>query len=201
VSSARKSNVIACLILLSAVVPGGCRTAHRLEVTETGAPRYGRVEIDYELQDLPDRNDRSFLQTIRPVSAASYGGAVAGAAEWSTARLSIQYPIPDGHPDFARLRLELKPASAVRATSEPAAEVRTLDVPKQELDLLIADLAHQGYFGAAARSEGGARLNVSIDQGRAQKTWSSEPRLDDLAERVYREGRLASGTDDSGPLQ
>lgn len=69
-------------------------------------------------------------------------------------------------------------------------EIRVYDFPRQELDVLLEDLASNGFFDEQRRLAGGAHLSVSIDGGTARKSWTPEPRLDDLIMRVCRDGHL-----------
>ena len=73
-----------------------------------------------------------------------------------------------------------------KMTARPAA-VYELELPAAELDLVLGDLDATGALSVPERPGGGARLTVG--PGSAAKEWTPEPRLDDLAERVTREGR------------
>jgi hypothetical protein len=82
---------------------------------------------------------------------------------------------------------------AVASGAPPASpddEIWVLDFPKQQLDLLLVDLAGNGFFAAQMRNDPGTHLDVQIDRGRTEKAWTPEPRLDHFVARVYREGRL-----------
>lgn len=81
----------------------------------------------------------------------------------------------------------------------PDDEIWVLDFPKQQLDLLLVDLAHGGFFEDQLRSASDARIDVQIDRGRTRKSWTSEPRLDHFVARVYREGRLGGFVSSSRP--
>ena len=83
-----------------------------------------------------------------------------------------------------------KGSSAHARSSGPDDEIWVLDFPKQQLDLLLADLAGSGFFENQTRPNGGALLQIAVDRGRTQKTWTPEPRLDDVVSRVFREGML-----------
>lgn len=82
----------------------GCRTGGRLAVTETGAPQYNQVNLVYELNG----ESRDIPLEAGGVAPASYSAASAKPGErWTLARLSIQYPHPDGMPGMARATLRL----------------------------------------------------------------------------------------------
>jgi hypothetical protein len=83
-----------------------------------------------------------------------------------------------------------KGSSAHASSSGPDDEIWVLDFPKQQLDLLLADLQASGFFENQTRPNGGALLQIAVDRGRTQKTWTPEPRLDDVVSRVFREGML-----------
>lgn len=82
------------------------------------------------------------------------------------------------------------PNGICATSSGPDDEIWVLDFPKQQLDLLLADLGNTGFFASQTRPGGGAELDVSVDRDRTQKPWTTEPRLDDLVSRVFREGML-----------
>lgn len=88
-------------------------------------------------------------------------------------------------------RLNVVPASSARppdGSPFTPFEVRTLEVPRQELDLLLIDLANSGFFDRQQRPDGNVRLDVQIDRGRTVKRWTSQPRLNDFVTRIYRKG-------------
>lgn len=74
-----------------------------------------------------------------------------------------------------------------------AREIRVLDLPQYEIDLLILELARSGFFDAQHRPTGKAAINVRIDRGQTAKRWTAEPRLDELVARVYCDGQLVEG--------
>ena len=63
------------------------------------------------------------------------------------------------------------------------------DFPKEQLDLLILELARGGFFDDQKRPEDRTHLSVRIDRGKAAKAWTAEPRLDDFIDRVFHEGQ------------
>jgi hypothetical protein len=70
-------------------------------------------------------------------------------------------------------------------------EIWVLDFPKQQLDLLLADLRRAGFFENQTRTDPGTRLEVTLEGSRISKAWTPEPRLDDFLARVHEEGRLS----------
>ena len=209
--------------LLALLLLSGCSVPPKVQVTETGKPRYESIVLDYEIDQARGGLGVHALQPSQTVQAAGVDAPEPLDPHWTYARLRVEYPHPDGDPHQAQVTLRLSPhshsanccaeddrtgASALRdirkrwfpadaqddcpADSELCAddEIWVLDVPRQELDLLLFDLNDSGYFGDQARPTGAARLDVAIDQGRTTKTWTTEPRLDELVYRVYRHGRL-----------
>lgn len=71
---------------------------------------------------------------------------------------------------------------------QTADEIWVLDIRREQLDLLLVELARSGYFEDQTRPVGGAHVSVRIDSGMEEKLWDPDPRLDDLAERVYTQG-------------
>jgi hypothetical protein len=198
----------------------GCQMPNRLKLTKSGAPQYQRASIVYrldgELRPLPLAD--SEIKPISFDDAVSAPPLTSKpTSDWSAATLSVQFPHPDGTPELARATLRL--SAAPLATSglaisqasrwlgkgraiEPSVlgdlhkspqrddEIWILDLPKQELDLLVADLKKSGFFQAQTRNETGTNLDVQLDSSRMNKEWSAEPRLDQFISRVYVEGRL-----------
>jgi hypothetical protein len=203
------------MLVLVCVLPG-CRIPNDV-AKGSESPQYERANIVYEL-DGAQRPLPLTDSDIKPVSFTSASDTPAASApEWTGATLSLQFPHPDGLADTARatLRLSAEPqrdslstfAQASRwlgwskGTEQTATateqktpvrddEIWVLDIPKQQLDLLLTDLQQGGFFQAQTRSPTGTKLDVQLNWGRVQKEWSSEPRLDNFMSRVYREGRL-----------
>ncbi len=173
----------------------GCRTPHRVELTSTGAPSFQTTEIVYELDD-PGRilgNESTYAAELVNYAANGTGNVPQSGAS-SSAKLTIRYPSPSGNTDDVRCTL-LVTGSAIagsKANSRTAHQVRILDVPKSELDLLLVDLANVGFFDDAKGLGRAAKLTVAIDRGQTTKQWDHVPRLDDFVDRVYREGAAAS---------
>ena len=78
-------------------------------------------------------------------------------------------------------------------------EVWILDFPRQQLDLLMADLKSAGFFDSQLRTDPGTRLEVELDHQKTSKSWTPEPRLDDFIARVHKEGRLSGFVSRSDP--
>ncbi|MDB5390016.1 MAG: hypothetical protein JWM11_5662 [Planctomycetaceae bacterium] len=210
---------LAAVVFLSAITTG-CQLPNRMKLSKSGSPQYEKANIVYrldgELRPLPlsdtEIKPLSFDDAVSAAPLASNPGS-----DWSTATLSVQYPHPDGTPELARATLRLsasplggtglgisqasrwlgkgrsiEPSILGEAAKPPQRddEIWILDLPKQELDLLVADLRKSGFFQAQTRTESGTKLDVQLDSARVNKEWSPEPRLDQFISRVYVEGRL-----------
>lgn len=75
-------------------------------------------------------------------------------------------------------------------TCESPDEIWSMDITKQELDLLLCDLSATGFFSQQWRPNGGGHLYVELDKCLTRKVWTPEPKLDDLIARVFGEGTL-----------
>ncbi len=212
--SLRLCGVIFWLAWLAA----GCRLPQQLTAAKSLTPQYEKANIVYEL-DGAQRPLPLTDAEIKPASFTGTPEIPATTPEWAGATLTLQYPHPEGQADTARATLRLSaepprnsPSALAKATrwlgwnrmdEQPAAtppeappqpsrddEIWVLDIPKQQLDLLVTDLQQSGFFQAQTRSQSGTKLDVQLNWGRVQKEWSSEPRLDHFMSRVYREGHL-----------
>lgn len=193
-----------------AVFPaGGCALPYKVAVNDVGAPQYKRVDISYRIS----ASHSALARNVDGVFGAS--GEIGSQSEVSrsNAALRIEFPHPQNKPEMVRatLRLSRKPLlpesqsffgklrsniSWLPGSQPPPGisqsmddEVWVLDFPRQQLDLMLVDLAHSGFFDDQKRHEGTAFLSVEIDRGSVSKTWSPEARLDDVVLRVQREGR------------
>lgn len=202
---------LACCVLLA-----GCRFSYKVRVAEApgGAPKYQQMHLVYELNGQ-FRN----MPLADKLAQAGYSQEpdTTKRDRWSLARLAIQYPHPDGSTQMARATLRLS-SDAPQPAAPPLIgklhelgevfaqkpgdgdmklsmvqddEIWVLDFPKQQLDLLISDLSRGGFFEEQFRTQHGTRLEVQLDDGRTDKSWTPEPRLDDFVNRVHSEGRLS----------
>jgi hypothetical protein len=198
---------IACLLLSAVFVfyTGGCAVPYKVAMNDTGAPQYQRVDISYRIP-------ASHTALARGEEGVVGASGQIGVSR-SNAALRIEYPHPQNKPEMVRatLRLSSKPPiaetqsfvgglrskiswlpgsqSATKVSESIDDEVWVLDFPRQQLDLMLVDLAHSGFFDDQNRHEGTAFLSIDIDRGSVSKVWSPEARLDDVVLRVQREGR------------
>lgn len=91
----------------------GCHFAQKIGITKTGAPKYQRLHIDYQLKSsnglfaLEDiLNESSNTPVIQQVEATDDGPEFSH-FPWSNANLQIQYPHPEGLKNRVRATLRL----------------------------------------------------------------------------------------------
>jgi len=194
----------------------GCQSSRLAQRSDTPAAEFREVQLTYDVSG-------QYREIPLETSTVQLAGAGQKSLErWSSAKLSIQYPHPEGKADLARATLRLsghvtRPAVSPRSGHSPTGatlselpelfgsesgedfalpsarddEIWVLDFPKQQLDLLMADLRHNGFFDSQTRPDPGTRLEVTVEGHRTAKSWTPEPRLDDFVARVHEEGRLS----------
>ena len=69
-------------------------------------------------------------------------------------------------------------------------EQRLLAIPREQIDLLILDMAQSGVFDQTLSSSGDTQLNVRIDRGRVERSWKHDARLLDFAQRTLTRGMV-----------
>lgn len=105
------------------------------------------------------------------------------------------------NPKFKVPEVVPEPQSKPRDGAPSGDEIWVMDVSKQELDLILCDLASNGFFAQQWRPSGGGRLYVAVDGCQTRKAWTPEPRLDDFIGRVFGEGSLQTDPlQDAAPL-
>ncbi len=194
-------------LLLAMTVPFGCRTVRKLELTQAGAPLFERFEADYAIAAADFHFDRTFAASQRPEAATESATITTASGERVTstddkegdinrtgqraARLKIECPASTDTPDEARLTLEIR-ASTDGSSNSPAEDVRHLIVPRQQIDLLILDLARTGFFDGFEPPGARSPLNVTIDGARVSRNWRLDDRLLDFAHRAFHLGHETS---------
>ncbi|MHC4879164.1 MAG: hypothetical protein ACYTGL_22140 [Planctomycetota bacterium] len=184
------------LLLLAASVLSGCHTARKLELTSTGSPAFEQFSAAYEIPSAAELLSRGFAATemvsgrssddhphVQQVAASQ----TSAAAATSTARLTIECPPPSGDINTARLLLEFRPGHQdTRGMS--LTQRRQLTIPRQQIDLLILDLARAGFFDEPEHAPARSSLNVTIDGSRVTRRWKLDDRLLDFAHRTLQHG-------------
>ena len=197
-----RSTATIVTLLLAVIVPFGCRTARKLEVTPSGAPAFDTFEAEYEVPVAASHFQRSFdgssfhAQTplagsaVEPVSGVA-PGTVTGSRQ--TARLTITCPTSPAEPNEARLTLSTRSGSSQDGSVDSKSqETRQLIVPRQQVELLILDLARAGFFDSPDPPGARSALSVTIDGARVTRNWRADDRLLDFAHRVYHRGRVTN---------
>jgi hypothetical protein len=142
-------------------------------------------------------------------------------ADRSQARLSVQYPHPNGKAGFALAEVVIESDGRPERSSSGAGkstfqrmvgsfkdtmndilpgmvhdsgvrEAWALDVSKEELDLLVGGLANSGYFQYGPAPTPGIEVFTRLDGKIIRKNWRQVPELDAFIERVRHEGKLVS---------
>ena len=187
-------------LLLFASVLAGCHTPRKLELTSSGAPAFERFSAEYEIPSAADLLSRRFagsavsidkppddLRQVQQVTATTSSTP----AENSTALLRVECPHPSGEIDAARLTLEVRSHDQTTGR-EASVEVRRLMIPRQQIDLLIVDLARAGFFDEPEPPGARSSLSVTIDESRVARRWILDDRLLDFAHRTLKHGSPAS---------
>ncbi|MEI8383531.1 MAG: hypothetical protein WCJ09_25665 [Planctomycetota bacterium] len=79
-------------------------------------------------------------------------------------------------------------------TASPVCQGETyaeMELAREELDRILADLDSHGYFSEHSRSaDSESQLEVRLNRRWTSKRWSFEPQLDALTTRVYEQGSM-----------
>lgn len=173
-------------LLLASLLLAGCRAPHVLERSEAGGIEFEQLSVEYEFDQPMRRLTRGYDANPQSIVDNDVVERVAFKDQWSMARLNIECPHPSGRTDVARLTLTLSRPK----TNGPGVvqEQHLLAVPRQQVDLLILDLARAGCFDDSLMNTGDAHLKVEIDRGRADRAWKNDERLLDFAHRTLTRG-------------
>lgn len=85
----------------------------------------------------------------------------------------------------------LEPAKLAPEDQEDLAateEVLYIDLPKTEIDELLAELAKADFFKLPSNPDGASHLLVVFNKGRCEKGWARDDRLDRLVDLLRRHG-------------
>lgn len=204
----------ACLAL------GGCTILPPSTVRiESVAGMYQRVSINYRV-DGGQLSEPLTVARISGQKVTQERLPSSPYPDHSLARLSIRYPHPDGKAGYALGELVIESRTPPNAEAQakkafwqqwvdaaastardiipgvkPADgvyEAWAMDIAKGDLDRVIAGLSQSGYFVNPSKTAVGVELAARLDSFEAHKHWTREPELDNLMQRVQREGRLVS---------
>jgi hypothetical protein len=73
-------------------------------------------------------------------------------------------------------------------------EAWALDIPRSDLDRVLARLFEAGYFNRRPGTTGEVDLSATVDGASLNQRWGRVDELDALIERVRQEGQLVSYT-------
>jgi hypothetical protein len=175
-----KASLAAAVLMLS-----GCQSAQKLEVTQSGAPKFERFRAEYRFDNADQLLGRSFADTSGDVGASDIK-TVSAVTSRSDARLNIECPHPRGDTSLALLTLTLSERRGPASTLPR--DVRQLSIERSHVELLIGDLANQGFFDKSSDVAGGTQLEVQIDRGKIDRAWQHDARLLDLARQTLTDG-------------
>ncbi len=209
---------VGAAVLLAAA---GCETLQPRSVQiDAASGRYNSAQLTYHLDtgrlSQPVQTARIAAQQVSYQQQPS-----APLPDRSHARLSVQYPHPRGKAGFALAEViieadktPVKSSSGVDKSTfqrfvgavsgamndimpgmkytEGVREAWALEIPKEELDQLVGQLANSGYFAYAPETTPGVEVFTRLDGKVVRKTWRQVPALNDFMERVRHEGQLVS---------
>lgn len=205
-----KRNAILCLFISAIALLSLCAAA-----LGQGVP------VPYERATIIYRTDSDRLN-IQAVAANRTWGQQPGRIEAQTvpvftvSRLKIKYPHPAGRTGIAYTEVAFRPHttrpargalsirdrffrvfggsdSAPQPTDLPG-EVWTMDLPKWQLDTVVAKLSEQNFFRRSAVLNAEVYLGARIDDRTQGKKFRALPELDSLILRIRHEGRMLNPT-------
>lgn len=193
--------MVTAILLAGLGLQSGCRTTHRLELTPSGSPAFKRFVADYEIPDPSSHLLRSFTESAAVSNSNDHpsrsvrltGGTQRSVSTGlAAAHLTIECPHPSGSTTEALVTVSVTPDSRMEAAGSQPPLVRRLSVPRQQVELLIFDLARAGFFDGDESRAATSRLSVSIDGARVTRAWRSDERLLDFAHRTFHTGSAAA---------
>lgn len=213
--------LIARLAFVAALASAGCTTFQPRTVRiDSAAGMYSKVNLNYRV-DTGQLSEPLIVSRIAGRRIRQQQIPSSPYANRSVARLSIEYPHPEGKEGFALAEVVIETrapragsqrrrsvwqqwsdgfADATRdlvpglPMSDTVYEAWSMDLPRGELDRAIGGLSQGGFFVSPPRPAVGVDLAARIDGYQSTKRWTHVPELDTLLERVRQEGQLVSYT-------
>lgn len=178
---------IAVALNMLMLASAGCHSTHTVPVGTDGAPQYQQAKLVYEVSETQidvESEPSVKLDYVKthPIKAAISSRLESrkyAAPARPVSRLTIEYPHPDGNAELAQAILE------VPSGEETFQQVAATDLRRDELDLLLVNLANGGAFDSEERPSGATKVAIEIDGHGIERRWTSEPRLDRLAAETY----------------
>ena len=181
--SSRRSAVGRFALVLMVLAAFGCHSTHVVGLRSDGAPSYEQAKVVYEVStsrvDSADESDIELdyvkSHPLKAAIASRQASQTRSKPDEQPARLTIEYPHPNGDVELAHAIVELPDDDGVQR------QVATSDLERHELDLLLVSLANGGTFETEQRPNGDSHVTVEIDGHSHSKRWTAEPRLERLA--------------------
>lgn len=199
-----------------AVAPlAGCRSArHQTDSADLLARAYDKAKLEYKI-DAGKLNVPIELARIEGQAVSYDHLGTMPLPDQAVGTLTLEYPHPDKHVGFVKARLEIRSSNPESlqaandskrwwnvwskskrqaATDDPQAvvEVWEVDIPRTELDGVLAQLNRQGYFDKEVSGSGGVELDVKVGPRESTKRWQQVAELDALMLRARGQGRLVA---------
>ncbi|HJT32231.1 MAG TPA: hypothetical protein VJ783_09330 [Pirellulales bacterium] len=213
------SRLVVRLGLAAALATAGCTNLQPRTVRiDSAAGMYQNVNIDYRV-DTGRLSEPLIVSRIAGRRIRQQLIPSSPYADRSVARLSIQYPHPEGKEGYALAEVVIETRAPRRAgqarksvwqqwvggfsdaardlvpgmpTSDTVYEAWAMDLPRSELDRAVGGLSQGGFFISPPRPAAGVNLAAKIDGYPIVKQWTHVPELDSLVERVRQGGQLVS---------
>lgn len=206
----RRQNRLLLLISAALVTASGCSLLPKNKTQDVGKQQ-GKENVAILYRTNSDRLNLLAAQPTEPIRRASYqqhSATLIPAVSIST--LQIRYPHPTGRKDLAQAVVAFSPAgvdSALQsesildqipglgkqASDERAAPIETwtLDIPKWQVDGIVAKLQKANFFRRAKILGSTSYLAVKTKGNAFGKNYRNVDELDALIVRVRRQGHPA----------
>ncbi len=184
----RRLSTAGIMALSLAVLTGvGCQSTHVVALRADGAPQYKQAKVVYEVSktrinvETEPAVNLAFAKShpLKAAIASRKESRAAAAPVRPVSRLTIEYPHPAGDVELAQAILE------VPGDDETFQQVSVTNLRRDELDLLLVNLANGGAFDSEQRPSGDTQVAIEIDGHGIARRWTNEPRLDRLAAETY----------------
>lgn len=201
-------------------ISGCAAHRHQVQVSPEGKLLFEKLHLSCEFEREDNVNSFYPLELASGSDPAAISGEAPDPSRWNRGSLEIVYPIPESvqqrlkrNRDGAIVRIEYwkaDPPQTVRTLAEwgwnPLSygvgesgeeDVRKEDrylreavIPRYQLDFLLEDMTHAGFFESQEHPEGEAKIMVQIDEGSVSKNWDLEPRMREMIAKTLQAKRL-----------
>jgi hypothetical protein len=194
------SHAAALALCVLALAIAGCKLPPRVLGHKPSQTAFDSLAVSYELGSpslavlSSVLNEEVRLTPDEATNTELVSADSPNMATWSGATLQLQYPHPAGLEDHVRATLRLSRGLAAESDDcgmcRPDDEVWSLDIPRAELETVLASLTRNGYFRSEQLPAVATQLTIVKDGHTTARPWAFEPHLDQIIVRVYREGWL-----------